>query len=170
MRLFTEDLDRRRLARNEGTGFWERKREGRIEKPRWRDRNRKVRRAREARGFGGRNKPRWWRRRRMRQQKKKKRIRGFSRQRVEWLGGRIIELPLIPSSPRYPRVKRGKRSTEETARERQWRWHGSEGWDRRGSGWSLVVRVPSPLSGGNQENGIEGMITFVSYLTLERAG
>jgi len=47
-----------------------------------------------------------------------------------------------------------------------------------GSGWSLVVRVPPlpppPLppspSGGKQENGIEGMITFVSYLTLERAG
>lgn len=39
-------------------------------------------------------------------------------------------------------------------------------------GWSLVVRVPPPPSppGGNQENGIEGMITFVSYLTLERAG
>lgn len=31
-----------------------------------------------------------------------------------------------------------------------------------------MVRVPLP--GGNQENGIEGMITFVSYLTLERAG
>lgn len=41
-----------------------------------------------------------------------------------------------------------------------------------GSGWSLVVRVPPPPppSGGKQENGIEGMITFVSYLTLERAG
>jgi len=63
---------------------------------------------------------------------KKKRIREFSKRRVEWLGGRIIELPLIPSSPRYPRVKRGKRSAEEAAprerkRERErggrgWRW------------------------------------------------
>lgn len=50
----------------------------------------------------------------------KKRIREFSRRRVEWLGGRIIELPLIPSSPHYPRVKRGKRSAEEAAaRERE---------------------------------------------------
>lgn len=116
----------------------ERKREGRIEEPRRRDCNRKVPRTREARGFGGRDKPRWWRRKRMRKQKKKKkRIRGFSRRRVEWLGGRIIELPLIPSSPRYPRVKRGKRSAEETVhrerereRDRQWRWHGSVGRDR----------------------------------------
>lgn len=31
-----------------------------------------------------------------------KKIRGFSMRRVEWLGGRIIELPLIPSSPLSP--------------------------------------------------------------------
>lgn len=60
------------------------------------------------------------------------------------MGGRIIELPLIPSSPRYPRVKRGKRSAEETARERererQSRWHGSEGRDRGRGGIRMVAR------------------------------
>ena len=40
--------------------------------------------------------------------RKEKRIRGFSRRRVEWLGGRIIELPLIPSSS-LCWVKRGKK-------------------------------------------------------------
>lgn len=49
--------------------------------------------------------------------KKKKRIRGFSRRRVEWLGGRIIELPLIPSSP-LCRVKRGKKPAEKAAQVR----------------------------------------------------
>lgn len=48
---------------------------------------------------------------------RKKRIRGFSRRRVEWLGGRIIELPLIPSSP-LSWVKRGKKLTEKEARVR----------------------------------------------------
>lgn len=47
----------------------------------------------------------------------KKRIRGFSRRRVEWLGGRIIELPLIPSSP-LCWVKRGKKPVEKAARVR----------------------------------------------------
>lgn len=75
----------------------------------------------------------------MREQKKEG-IRGFSRRRVEWLGGRIIELPLIPSSPRYPRVKRGKRSTEETARERD-SGGGTEAKDKIGTGRPRGERV-----------------------------
>lgn len=51
------------------------------------------------------------------ERRKKKRIRGFSRRRVEWLGGRIIELPLIPSSP-LCWVKRGKKPVEKAARVR----------------------------------------------------
>lgn len=123
----------------------------------------------------------------------KKKIREFSRRRVEWLGGRIIELPLIPSSPRYPRVKRGKRSPEEAAHREKER----DGASERGEGGGATEakdeadeeRVEGPRGGqdgrswfvcrrrrrrrrrvGNRRTGIEGMITFVSYLTLERAG
>lgn len=66
VRLFTEDLDGRRLARNEGTQDSESEKgkgeyiELREETGgRERDRNRKVRRMREAKGFEGRNKLRW---------------------------------------------------------------------------------------------------------------
>lgn len=67
----------------------ERKREGRIEEPRRRDCNRKVPRTREARGFGGRDKPRWWRRKRTRKQKKKKK--GFEDSRGEESSGWVVE-------------------------------------------------------------------------------
>lgn len=73
----------------------------------------------EARGWKGKRKEErdWGEEERRKREEKKKRIRGFSRRRVEWLGGRIIELPLIPSSP-LCWVKRGKKPVEKAARVR----------------------------------------------------
>lgn len=116
------------------------------------------------------------------------------------MGGRIIELPLIPSSP-LCWVKRGKKPVEKAARVRPKlslslslsflsRENGrkkerryiyieskeeriSERRERKGRIVGLVVPGSRDVDWGKEggkEDRIEGMITFVSYLTLERAG
>lgn len=111
MRLFTEDPDRRWLAWNEegetptrgreGDGGtvtekyegWARATKGEV---------RKLERRNEPSRGGSARRAKDEDEEEEKSEEGKKRIRGFSRRRVEWLGGRIIELPLIPSSPLSP--------------------------------------------------------------------
>lgn len=217
VRLFTEDLDRRRLARNEGTrtrttGVWAGgggcKGESRIRgggtvtenyEESERASERKGRRDEGTRkkelSLGGVATARG--RRANEGKKKDSRILEARSRVVGWSNNRAALNTVIPALS--PGLNEGRGRRRRQAPRETWRGGGRENRgkgkgeergegggggteakddelraERRtegpgGSGWSLVVRVP-PCSGGYRQDGMGGMITFVSYLTLERAG